>query len=77
MVKQPDLPNAPMTRWISDIALFNYVMNHVPAASHVGVDGLSQRQCPPKDSDEEDAEEYLDKFMGSTSFQSCSDLSIL
>jgi hypothetical protein len=30
MVKQPDLPNAPMTRWISYIALFDYVMNHVP-----------------------------------------------
>jgi len=41
MVKQPDLPNAPMTRWISYIALFNYIMNHVPAASHTGVDGLS------------------------------------
>jgi len=41
MVKQPDLPNAPMTHWISYIALFDYVMNHVPAQSHAGVDGLS------------------------------------
>ena len=72
MVKQPDLPNAPMTRWISYIALFDYVMNHVPAASHAGVDGLSRRQRTPEDSDEEDAEEYLDKFMGSASFNSCS-----
>jgi len=68
MVKQPDLPNAPMTRWISYIALFDYVMNHVPAASHTGVDGLSRRKRTPEDTDEEDAEEYLDKFMGSTSF---------
>jgi len=42
MVKQPDLPNAPMMCWISYIALFDYVMNHVPAQSHAGLDGLSQ-----------------------------------
>ena len=66
MVKQPDLPNAPMTRWISYIALFDYVMNHVPAQSHTGVDGLSRRKRTPEDSEEEDAEEYLDKFMGAT-----------
>jgi hypothetical protein len=65
MVKQPDLPNAPMTRWISYIALFDYVMNHVPAQSHAGVDGLSRRKRAPEDSEDEDAEEYLDKFMGS------------
>jgi len=64
MVKQLDLPNAPMTRWISYITLFDYVMNHVPAQSHAGVDGLSRRRRTPKDSEEEDAEEYLDKFMG-------------
>ena len=69
MVKQPDLPNAPMTRWISYIALFDYVMNHVPADKHASVDGLSQRKHVPEDSDEEDAEEYLDKFMGSASIQ--------
>ena len=65
MVKQPDLPNAPMTRWISYIALFDYVMNHVPAQSHAGADGLSRRRRTPEDSEDEDAEEYLDKFMGS------------
>jgi hypothetical protein len=69
MVKQPDLPNAPMTRWISYIALFDYVMNHVPAASHTGADGLSRRRRAPEDSEDEDAEEYLDKFMGSASFR--------
>ena len=51
--------------WISYIALFDYVMNHVPAQSHAGVDGLSRRKRAPKDSEDEDAEEYLDKFMGS------------
>ena len=69
MVKQPDLPNAPMTRWISYIALFDYVMNHVPAMAHAGVDGLSRRRRTPEDTDDEDAEEYLDKFLGSSSFQ--------
>ena len=69
MVKQPDLPNAPMTCWISYIALFDYVMNHVPTDKHAGIDGLSRRRRIPNDTDEEDAEEYLDKFMGSTSFK--------
>jgi len=31
MVKQPDLPNAPMTFWISYIALFDFEMHHIPA----------------------------------------------
>jgi len=66
MVKQPNLPNAPMTRWISYIALFDYVMNHVPATAHAGVDGLSQRRRTPEDTNDEDAEEYLDKFLGSS-----------
>ena len=68
MVKQPDLPNAPMTRWISYISLFDYTMNHVPAQAHVGVDGLSRQRRMPEDTEDEDAEEYLDKFMGSTQF---------
>jgi len=70
MVKQPDLPNTPMTRWISYIALFDYVMNHVPAQSHAGVDGLSRWKRTPDDTEDEDTEEYLDKIMGSTSFVS-------
>ena len=72
MVKQPDLPNAPMTRWISYIALFDYVMNHVPAQSHAGVDGLSRRRRVPEDTEDEDAEEYLDKFMGTALLDSSS-----
>jgi len=68
MVKQPDLLNAPMTHWISYFTLFDYVMNHVPAQSHAGIDGLSRQRCTPEDSEDEDAEEYLDKFMGSALF---------
>ena len=66
MVKQPDLPNAPMTRWISYIALFDYEIHHVPAQSHVAVDGLSRQKRTPEDSEDEDAEDFLDKFVGST-----------
>jgi len=65
MVKQPDLPNAPMTRWISYIALFDYEICHVPAQSHAAVDGLSRRKHTPKDSEDEDAEDFLGKFIGS------------
>ena len=43
-------------------------MNHVPAQSHIGVDSLSRRRRMPKDTEDEDAEEYLDKFMGSAQF---------
>ena len=68
MVKQPDLPNAPMMRWISYIALFDYVMHHVPSQSHAAEDGLSRCKHVPEDSEEEDAEEYLDRFMGSMQF---------
>ena len=64
MVKQPDLLNAPMTRWISYIALFDYEMHHVPASSHSAVDGLSRRKRTSEDSEEEDAEDFLDKFIG-------------
>jgi len=72
MVKQPDLPNAPMTRWISYIAIFDYIMHHVPSQSHTTEDGLSRCKCVPEDSEEEDAEEYMDRFMGSTHFTSSS-----
>lgn len=65
MVKQPDLPNAPMTRWISYIALFDYEIHHVPAQSHAAIDGLSRRKRAPEDSDDEDAEDFLDKFISS------------
>ena len=54
-----------MTRWISYIALFNYEICHIPAQSHAVVDGLSRRKHTPEDSEDEDAEDFLDKFIGS------------
>lgn len=64
MVKEPDLPNAPMTRWVSYINLFDYDIQHVPAAKGLGQDGLSRRGRDPNDTDESDAERYLDEFFG-------------
>jgi hypothetical protein len=65
MIKSPDLPNAPMTRWVMYLTLFEFEVNHVPAEKHQAPDGLSRRKHSPLDSDESDAEEYLDKFIGS------------
>jgi len=56
MVKQLDLPNAPMMWWILYIALFDYVMNHIPAQSHAGIDGFSQPKHAPKDTEDNDME---------------------
>ena len=72
-----ELSTAPMTQWISYIALFDYTMQHTPAQSHADVDGLSRQRCIPEDSDNEDAEEYLDKFMGLANYNASTHSSIL
>jgi hypothetical protein len=64
MIKSPDLPNAPMTRWVMYLSLFDFEINHVPADKHHASDGLSRRRRAPEDSEDEDADEYLEKFMG-------------
>ena len=64
MIKEPDLPNAPMTRWITYLRLFSFQLRHVPAEKGKGQDGMSRRGWAEGDSDESDAEEYLDKFFG-------------
>lgn len=68
MIKEPDLPNALMTRWVSYLQLFDYHLKHIPAAKGVAQDGLSRRRPAPDDSEESDAEEYLDKFFRSAAF---------
>jgi len=45
------------------LSLFDFEINHVPAEKHKAPDGLSRRKCSPCDSDEEDVEDYLDKFI--------------
>ncbi|RDB28645.1 hypothetical protein Hypma_014867 [Hypsizygus marmoreus] len=54
-----------MTRWILYLSLFDFALNHVPAQSHQGPDGLSRRLRVPEDSDDEDAELFLDNFINS------------
>jgi hypothetical protein len=65
MINTPDLPTAPMTRWVMYLSLFDFNVNHVPAEKHLSPDGLSQRKKSPLDSDDKDVEEYLDNFIGS------------
>ncbi|KAJ3474287.1 hypothetical protein NLI96_g12542 [Meripilus lineatus] len=64
MIKTPDLPNAPMTRWISYIQLFDFEIVHVPASKFKGPDGLSRKRRSSQDSLDSDAEEFLDEFFG-------------
>ena len=67
MIKAPDLPNAPMTRWVLYLSLFDFEVNHVSADKHTAPDGLSRRKRSPLDSNEEDVEDYLDRFIGLSS----------
>ena len=64
MMATPDLPNAPMNRWIAFLNLFDFYLNYVPAEKHKVPDGLSRRPRAEDDSDEEDVDEVLDKFVG-------------
>jgi hypothetical protein len=64
MIVTPDLPNAPMNRWIAFLNLFNFYMHYVPAEKHKVPDGLSRHPRVEDDSKEEDPEEVLDKFVG-------------
>ncbi|TFY61408.1 hypothetical protein EVJ58_g4516 [Rhodofomes roseus] len=65
MIHEPDLPNAPMTRWVTYIQLFDFELNHVPAAKHKAEDGLSRRRPAGDDSGESDGEDELDRHIGS------------
>lgn len=66
MIREPDLPNAPMTRWIAFIQLFDFHLRHIPATKGVAQDGLSRRGRAAEDSDDSDAEDFLDKFLGAS-----------
>lgn len=64
MIHEPDLPNAPMTRWVSYLQLFDFELKHIPAEKHRAPDGLSRRRQSEEDSEESDGETQLDKFIG-------------
>ncbi len=64
MIREPDLPNAPMTRWVSYIQLFDFTLQHVPAEKGKAQDALSRRPAAPDDSEESDGEAHLDEVLG-------------
>lgn len=64
MIREPDLPNAPMTRWVSYIQLFDFTLQHVPAEKGKAQDALSRRPSAPDDSEESDGEGHLDEVLG-------------
>ena len=66
MIMSPDLPNSPMTRWIAYLLLFDFDMKHVKADNHKAPNGLSWQPRSAKDSDDDDAEEFLDCFIGNS-----------
>ncbi|EMD31741.1 hypothetical protein CERSUDRAFT_100207 [Gelatoporia subvermispora B] len=55
-----------MTRWVAYIQLFNFYLNHVPAANHAAEDGLSRRRPSPENSSESDGENELERRVGTT-----------
>ena len=64
MINAPELPNSAMTRWLWFIHHFDLRLVHVPANQHKVVDGLSRRRGTDTDTDDGDAEEFLDKTCG-------------
>jgi hypothetical protein len=56
------------------LTLSEFEVNHVPADKHQAPDSLSCRKPSPLDSEESDAEDYLDKFIGSTRIEKTKDL---
>lgn len=77
MIKSPDLLNTLMTRWVMYLTLFEFEIKHVPMEKHQAADGLSRRKRSPHDSDEEDAEKYLDKFIGGIQVEGAKDPPLL
>ena len=66
MITSPDLPNSPMTRWIAYLLLFNFNMKHIKAENHKAPDRLSQWPWSAEDSDDDDAKEFLNHFIGNS-----------
>ena len=51
MIQAPSLPNAPMTRWVAFIQLFDFSLVHKPGKTFTMPDGLSRRLSSPEDED--------------------------
>jgi hypothetical protein len=64
MINAPSYPSAAETRWCWYILTNHFEIKHVAGEKHKVADALSRRRAEPDDSDEEDPEEWLDKYCG-------------
>ena len=64
MMRDPDLPNAPMTRWVAYLQLFDFTFRHIPAEKGCAQDALLHRPRAPDDSDESDGKAHLEELFG-------------
>ena len=64
MLNAPELPNAPMTRWLAYVKLFDFDIVHVPAKDHTIPDALSRKENGPEDDEVFDADEVADDDLG-------------
>jgi hypothetical protein len=61
MLNAPELPNAPMTRWIAFIKLFDFTTVHVSASKHQIPDALSRKEPTSDDEPPIDADDCADE----------------
>lgn len=69
MLNAPELPNAPMTRWLAYIKLFDFELRHVPATQHTLPDALSRKEWVDGDDEPYDADEVADEDLEVWNFQ--------
>ena len=61
MLNHPDIqPNATINCWIAAIHSFHFKLVHVPAAKHMGADGLSRRPAAPGEAEEEEGDIFAE-----------------
>ncbi|KAK4698933.1 hypothetical protein P7C70_g7335, partial [Phenoliferia sp. Uapishka_3] len=59
MINAPELPNAPMNRWLRFIQLFDFEIVHVPGKTHTLADGLSRARRDEFDDDARDLDSLI------------------
>ncbi|KAK4691592.1 hypothetical protein P7C70_g9318, partial [Phenoliferia sp. Uapishka_3] len=59
MINAPELPNAPMNRWLRFIQLFDFDIVHVPGKKHTLADGLSRARRDENDEGARDLDSLI------------------
>ncbi|KAK4701455.1 hypothetical protein P7C70_g4776, partial [Phenoliferia sp. Uapishka_3] len=59
MINAPELPNAPMNRWLRFIQLFDFEIVHVPGKKHTLADGLSRARRDEFDEEARDLDSLI------------------